>query len=248
MKRPFVSLNMASSLDGKITTFEKEKVRFGSDEDRESMENLRSKVDAILIGKDTLLADDPPLILRIPKFIEQRRELKNNAQPFNIVVSSTLDIPIEDSDFFREKSTPKIVFTTEAADQDKIDRLQPYTQVIIIPTNADGQVDLTSMVEKMADLGIDHLLLEGGGTLNFAMLNAGIIDEIYLTLCPFIIGGYSAPTTFDGKGFPKEFVRKLSLEEHRVGQLGEMFLKYSVQSDQPVVEQSPILRKGVRLT
>ncbi len=250
MKRPFVSLNMASSIDGKITTFEKEKVRFGSDEDRESMEDLRSRVDAILIGKDTLIADDPPLILRIPKYIEQRRQLKGdtNPHPINVAISSTLDIPIEDSDFFLEKSTSKLVFTTERAEQARVDRLRHYAEVVILPAAEQGQVPLDQMAEAMVALGIQHLLLEGGGTLNFAMLGAGLIDEIYLTICPFVIGGYTAPTTFDGKGFPKELVRKLALQTYRVGQLGELFLKYAVQTELPVVEQSRMFRKGVRLT
>lgn len=214
------------------------------------MEDLRSRVDAILIGKDTLVADDPPLILRIPKYIEQRLQLKGNAdrQPVNIAISSTLDIPIEDSDFFQEKSTVKVVFTTTRAEQAKVERLRHYAEVVILPTNQQGQVSLDQMAGAMVDLGIQHLLLEGGGTLNFAMLEAGLIDEIYLTICPFVIGGYTAPTTFDGIGFPKEFVRKLSLQMYRVGQLGELFLKYAVQTDLPVVEQSQMFRKGVRLT
>lgn len=248
MKRPFVSLNMASSIDGKITTFEKEKVRFGSDEDRESMEMLRAQVDAILIGKDTLIADDPPLLLRIPRFVEQRRQMKGDAQPVNVTVSSKLDIPIEDSDFFREKSTAKIVFTTDLAAQADVGRLRRFAEVVVLPADAHGQVPLDQMAAKMADLGIEHLLLEGGGTLNFAMLAADMIDEIYLTLCPFIIGGVDAPTTFDGRGFPKELVRKLVLQEHRQGRMGELFLKYAVVADRAVVEPSQIFRKGVRLS
>ena len=250
MKRPFISLNMASSIDGKITTFEKEKVRFGSDEDRAGMEALRSKVDAILIGKDTLVADDPPLILRIPQYIEQRLQLKGEArrQPINVVISSTLDMPIETSDFFQEASTSKLVFTTDLADSSKVERLRRYADVVILPADGQRRVPLDQMVEKMAGLGIQHLLLEGGGTLNFAMLEAGLIDEIYLTICPFIIGGAASPTTFDGQGFPKEIVRKLSLEAHRIGRLGEIFLKYSVKTERPAVEQSQIFRKGVRLT
>lgn len=248
MKRPFVSLNMASSIDGKITTFEKEKVRFGSDEDRALMENLRSRVDAILIGKDTLIADDPPLLLRIPQYIEQRLQLKGAAQPINVAVSSTLDIPIEDSDFFLEKSTVKVVFTTKRAAPAKVACLRQYAEVVVLQENEQGKVPLEQMVATMVDLGIQHLLLEGGGTLNFAMLEANLIDEIYLTICPFVIGGYAAPTTFDGPGFPKASVRKLTLQEHRLGQLGELFLKYTVQPERPTVEQSQIFRKGTVLS
>lgn len=243
--RPKITLNMAASIDGKTTTFEREKVRFSSDEDRALMENLRSRVDAVLIGAGTLRTDDPPLILRIPQYQEQRSALKGNANPLNIVVSARLDFPIEDSDFFRHPDTEKLVFTTARAPLDKQTTLKRYAKVIEAPETDEGKVDICEMTRLMVGLKIKHLLLEGGGELNFGMLKQHLVDEIYLTLCPYVIGGGNAPTIVDGSGFPKNLVQKLLLESCRVGEKGEVFLKYQVDKKEGAeVQPSTMFRKG----
>lgn len=243
--RPQITLNMAASIDGKTTTFEREKVRFSSDEDRELMEDLRSRVDAILIGAGTLKSDDPPLILRIPKYQQQRKMLKANENPINAVVSTKLDFPIDESDFFTHPSTEKLVFTTKRAPKDRRLKLKQYAEVIEVPETNEGMIDLCEMARIMFGLKINHLLLEGGGNLNFSMLRQRFIDEIYLTLCPFVIGGHSAPTIFDGDGFSKDYVRKLILESARTGTKGELFLKYQVDNTDGVqVQPSTMFRKG----
>lgn len=246
MERPFTSLNMASSIDGKTTTFQREKVRFASDEDRELMEDLRSRTDAILIGAGTLATDDPPLILRIPRFAKQRRALgKRPDNPINIVVSSRLDFPIEESDFFGCSATDKIVFTTTSASSDKVNRLKKYSEVVRVPPDEGGKVDLRRMCRIMLDFNIRHLMLEGGGALNAEMITRKLIDEVYLTICPFVIAGQASPTTFDGEGFEKESVIKLDLEDCRRGSGGELFLKYSVRNSHVVkVEPSRMFSRG----
>ncbi len=243
--RPKITLNMAASIDGKTTTFEREKVRFSSDEDGALMEDLRSRVDAVLIGAGTLQTDDPPLILRIPQYQEQRRTLKRNVNPLNVVVSARLDFPIEDSDFFNHPDTEKLVFTTARAPLDKLTALKRYAKVFEVPETDEGKVDLCEMTRMMVGLKIKHLLLEGGGELNFGMLRRHLIDEIYLTLCPYVIGGRNAPTIVDGSGFPKNLVQKLLLESCRIGKRGEVFLKYQVDKKAGTeVHPSAMFRKG----
>jgi len=242
-KRPFVSLNMAQSIDGKITTIEKLKVRIGSPEDRELMEELRSKADAILIGKGTLIADDPPLIIRNPKYKKQRELYNKNSHPVNIVVSSRIDFPIENSDFFNCKVTDKVVITTLEADNDSIKKLKTFADVHTVARDENNKVNLMEALDVMTRLGIRHLLLEGGGSINFAMLENNLIDEIFLTMCPFIMGG-PAPTTFDGKGFTKEQVRKLKLVSMKKGKYNELFLKYKVLTKTADVKKSSIFHKG----
>lgn len=243
--RPKITLNMAASIDGKTTTFEREKVRFSSDEDRALMEDLRSRVDAVLIGAGTLRTDDPPLILRIPEYQEQRSTLKGNANPLNVVVSARLDFPIEDSDFFKHPDTEKLVFTTARAPLYKRTALKQYAEVIEAPETDEGMIDLCEMTRIMVGLEITHLLLEGGGNLNFGMLQQHLIDEIYLTLCPYVIGGGNAPTIIDGHGFPKNLVQKLLLESCQAGEKGEIFLKYQVDKNaETEVQPSTMFRKG----
>jgi len=244
LKRPFVSLNMAQSLDGKITTVEKLKVRIGSPEDRELMEKLRSQADAILIGKGTLIADDPPLIIRNPKYRRQRKQYnKKSDHPVNVVVSSKLDFPIENSDFFNCRDTDKIVITTREADKGARKQLEKFADVHIVAKDENNKVNLLEALDVMRNMGIRHLLLEGGGSINFAMLENNLIDEIYLTLCPFIMGG-PAPTIFDGRGFTKEQVRKLELLSVKKGEFNELFLKYRVLTHIADVKKSRIFHKG----
>jgi 5-amino-6-(5-phosphoribosylamino)uracil reductase len=237
---------MASSIDGKITTFRREKLRFSSDQDRELMEDLRSRVDAILIGAGTLNADDPPLILRIPEYQLQRQRFgKRTVNPINVVVSANLDFVVEDSDFFNCPATEKLVFTTTAAPRSSRIKLSKYAHIIELAPTISGDVNLRVMAQVMHKLKIRSLLLEGGGSLNFSMLNEGLVDEIYLTLCPFVIGGLMSPTSFDGDGFSKELVKKVELESSRVGSQGELFLKYKVKNHEPViVKPSATFRKG----
>ncbi len=230
-ERPFVSLNMASSIDGKITTREREKFRFGSDEDRDLMQQLRSRADAVLIGRGTLFDEDPRLVLTDPGHIARRRQLKGSPQPIKVLTSASLDFPVEDSRFFTCPESEKIVFTTADADPAAIQRLQRFARVVQIPATAGGRVDLEQVVRAMPELGIEHLLLEGGGILNFAMLEADLIDEIYLTLCPVVIGGAGAQTTFEGAGFTRETARRLSLQSLRMNKGGEIFLHYAVKRD-----------------
>ncbi|RMH72994.1 MAG: RibD family protein [Gemmatimonadetes bacterium] len=229
MKRPFIRLNMASSIDGKITTVQRDTIHLGSAEDRALMEELRADADAVLIGSGTLIDEDPRLLVEHPGRIAQREALKGNPQPMNMVVSSTLNFPIENSRFFTRDAVKKVVFTTPQADERQREALKDVATVITVPATATGHVDVVEMVQRMPDLGIQQLLLEGGGILNFAMLRANLIDEIYLTLCPLVIGGATAQTTFEGAGFSHEMIRRLQLRSLRVNEVGELFLRYAVQ-------------------
>ncbi len=80
------------------------------------------------------------------------------------------------------------------------------------------------------------------------MLEAGLIDEIYLTVCPFIFGGRTAPTSFDGAGFTREHVRKLALKGHRPSASGEVFLHYQVLADAPALEASRLFPNGFEIS
>lgn len=150
-------------------------------------------------------------------------------------------------DFFREPETEKLVFTTERASSALREAAGRFARVEVVALDTSGRVDLTEVLRGLPRLGVRNLLLEGGGELNFSMLQADLIDEIYLTLCPFAFGGRTAPTPFDGNGLPKERVRKLVLRESRVGSKGELFLRYEVLREAPTVDASQLFRKGYEI-
>jgi len=99
----------------------------------------------------------------------------------------------------------------------------------------------------MPSMGVRHLLLEGGGELNFSMLEADLVDEVYLTICPYLFGGRDAPSPVDGAGFPRKHVRKLVLKSHRAGTHGELFLRYAVLPDAPAVSPSRLFPHGYEI-
>lgn len=242
--RPFVSLNVAESADGKIAPVGHGKVNFGSAEDRALMESLRALADGVLIGGGTLRAEDPSLIIRNPDIRARRIATKGSPHPRNMTVCSTLPEQLGEMKFFREPETEKIIFTTDRNPAEVLQSAAKLAHVEVVPLNAAGRVDLTELVRRLPGLGVQHLLLEGGGELNFSMLEAGLVDEVYLTLCPFLFGGRTAPTGVDGEGFPRDAVRKLALKSHRASSSGEIFLQYEVLADRPQLSASKMFPNG----
>lgn len=226
--RPFTYLNLAISVDGKITTADRKLHGFGGPEDRDLMDELRARADAVMIGASTLREEDPPLLVTSPERLEQRRGDGLSPQPWNVIISRSLDLPaFESSRFFQTGGFRKIIFTSEMQSPENIARLQPFADVACVPEVANG-IDLKAVSEKLSRMGVKNLLLEGGGTLNFAMLRDGLVDELNITLCPLVFGGATAPTAFSGDGFNFNQVPELKLVELKTGACDRLFLKYRV--------------------
>jgi riboflavin-specific deaminase-like protein len=242
-----VTLNVAESADGKLAPIDGGKINFGSREDRAQMDELRAVVDAVLIGSGTLRAEDPPLVIRDPAVRERRVAAKGTPHPLNITVCSTLPDHLADMNFFRSGETDKLVFTTERTPPALRETASRFARVELVSLDGSGRIDLVEVLGKLPALGVHHLLLEGGGELNFSMIAAGLIDEIYVTVCPFVFGGRTATTSFDGAGFTREHVRKLSLKSHRLSASGEIFLRYDVLPDAPALEASRFFPNGFEI-
>ena len=247
-KRPFVRLNVAESVDGKLAPAKRGKVNFGSDDDRFEMENFRADADGVIIGGGTLLGEDPPLIIRNHEILARRLATKGSKHPKNICICSSLPPNLAEMKFFTNEETEKLAFTTSRTPSHLIKLAQQHAQVELIPLDASGRVDLAEVVRRLPAHGINSLLLEGGGELNFSMLEAGFVDEVCITLAPFIFGGRSAPTSFDGVGFSCENVRKLSLKSHRVNSHGEIFLRYDVVAEAPTITPSRLFSNGIQIS
>ncbi len=246
--RPFVRLNVAESVDGKLAPVNSGKVNFGSDEDRWEMENFRADADGVIIGSRTLLAEDPPLIIRNPELIARRMSAKGSRHPKNICVCASLPPNLAEMRFFTNGETEKLVFTTSRTPSNLRDLARRYAQIEMVSLDTTGRVNLVEVVRRLPAHGINRLLLEGGGELNFSMLNAGFVDEVCITLAPFIFGGRSASTSFDGMGFTYENVRKLSLKSHRVNSHGEVFLRYDVVAEAATIKPSHLFTNGIQIS
>ena len=127
--------------------------------------------------------------------------------------------------FLTHPDTKKIVFTTRLAPNARVKRIRRAAEVVVLPRRT---VSPALVLDDLERRGVRKVLLEGGGTIHFSFLKEDLVDDIYVTLTPRLIGGAGAPSLLDGKGFLKDDHKKLKLiSERRVGD--ELFLKYRVR-------------------
>jgi 2,5-diamino-6-(ribosylamino)-4(3H)-pyrimidinone 5'-phosphate reductase len=220
MPRPFVLFNAAVSLDGKLAPASRRKVRLGSGLDRARMDRLRAGSDAILIGAATLRAEDPPLQVRTAAGRRLRKRVGRSGPLIEVLLSKSLRIPAS-SRFLREDGIPRIVVAPSAAPAARLARLRGRCEVWTV---GGARVDPATLLRRLARRGVRRLLVEGGGEVFASFLEAGLVDEIHLTVTPFLIGGRDAPTLFDGSGFSGDLPR-LALELCR-REDQEVYLRY----------------------
>ncbi len=223
-RRPHVSVNLAISLDGKITTYRRENFPLGTKRDRLRMDEIRAENDAVIIGAGTLRHDGYPILVRDDKVRRRRVRNHDHAHPINVVLSRRLDMPLNRK-LWKHEETRKVVYTTKLAPARAIAKFSKVCEVVVLPRKT------LSPEAVLADLykrGCRRVLLEGGGTVHFAFAAEGVIDELFVTLTPRLIGGADAPTLMDGKGFLKR--NHLELKLKSVTQIGqELYLNYLVK-------------------
>jgi diaminohydroxyphosphoribosylaminopyrimidine deaminase/5-amino-6-(5-phosphoribosylamino)uracil reductase len=189
---PFVTLKTASTLDGKIASKTGDSRWVTGTTAREQVHTLRHQHEAIMVGIGTVLADDPLLNTRaaVPAI-----------NPVRIIVDSQLRLPLS-ARVVTDRTIRTIVLASAQADEARKLALEAAGVEVVICGN-EAQVDLTAGMKKLGELEIGSILLEGGGQLNGAMLEAGLIDKIILYYAAKIIGGAAAPGTFTFAGFDK---------------------------------------------
>ncbi|KXB05688.1 5-amino-6-(5-phosphoribosylamino)uracil reductase [candidate division MSBL1 archaeon SCGC-AAA382A13] len=187
--KPYVILNAAMTVDGKIAS-KTGNSQISCDRDLDRVHRLRSEVDGIMIGIETVLADDSELTVRRVK----------GENPIRIVIDSKGRTPSDAR--VLDDSAPTIIGSSELIkDRDK-KRLQSLNAEVII--TGEETVDLSSLLQILKkEKGMNKLLLEGGSTLNWSMMKEGLVDEIRIAIHPTIIGGKDAKTLVDGEGMEK---------------------------------------------
>ena len=221
LRRPRCFLNVATSLDGKIASVAREYPTYSSSADRQMMDRIRARADAILIGAGTLRATDFPLRIRSAALRRQRKKAGRPEQPLNILLSASLRVPPRGR-FFGAPDLNRLVVTTRSVPESRVRVFASRSEVLRLGRD---RVDPRVLLRRLHARGIRELLLEGGGSMNFDFFRMGLVDEIFLTLCPVVIGGDSSPTPVDGIGFtPRTFPRFRLLKMSRRG--AEVFLHY----------------------
>lgn len=188
-KIPYVILKSAMTVDGKIATTIGDSKWITNEKSREHVHMLRGRVMAIMVGVNTVIKDNPYLTARI-------RGLKS---PTRIIIDSQGRIPL-DSNVLCDRSAKTIIATTKKMPVDKINKLRNLAIDIIIVDSIDGKVNLKELIKVLGTMGIDSVLIEGGGTLNYSALKEGIVDKVMFYIAPKIIGGSNALTPVEGNG------------------------------------------------
>ncbi|MEM3382778.1 MAG: 2,5-diamino-6-(ribosylamino)-4(3H)-pyrimidinone 5'-phosphate reductase [Nitrososphaerales archaeon] len=189
MDRPYVIINSAMTIDGKIAT-KKGDSKISSKEDLVRVHKLRASVDAIMVGINTVLIDDPSLKV---KYCQGKN-------PIRIVVDSKARTPITSR--ILDKDTPTFIAVTEKAPIDRINKLKEAGANIIFCGKGE-EVDLVMLFKILKDMGINKVLVEGGGNINWSVISQGLFDELQVTIGPFIVGGKDAITLVEGDGFER---------------------------------------------
>lgn len=179
-KRPFVILKAGMTIDGKIATKTFESQWITSEESRKFSHELRGMCDAIMVGINTVLKDDPSLNVRAGRYPHS---------PARIIVDSKLRISQSAKVLSKDLENIAIIATTDSYDREKFEILSKMENVrIVIVKDKNGRVDLRDLLKKLKEFNISSILLEGGGSLNASMLKENLVDKFYFFIAPKIIG------------------------------------------------------------
>ncbi|MFZ0011111.1 MAG: 2,5-diamino-6-(ribosylamino)-4(3H)-pyrimidinone 5'-phosphate reductase [Halobacteriota archaeon] len=219
--RPYVFINSAMSADGKISTVARKQVRISGEDDLRRVDALKADVDAVMVGVGTVLADDPKLTIKSVALKRTRVDQGRTENPLRVVVDSRARTPPTAAVL----GSNALVATSQQAPRHRVEELETKAEILVV---GEREVDLVALLGRLEDRGVESLLVEGGATLNFALLRLGLVDEIYTYVGNIIIGGSAAPTLVDGEGLTNDFV-KLNLQEIR--QIGDgVLIKWRVIS------------------
>ena len=188
--KPYVILSAATSVDGKIATKTGDS-NLSSKQDKVRLHKLRSKVDAILIGKNTVLLDNPLLTVRYTK----------GKNPIRIILDSKGTISKKSKILQTSDKIPTIIAVSKKISKSNFDKLCKFPVEII--TAGKNSVDIKLLLKKLSNKKINTILVEGGGTVNWEFIKHNLFDELIITLSPFLIGGNDAISFVQGKGFEK---------------------------------------------
>lgn len=209
-KIPFITVKVAQSLDGKIATRRGDSKWITSDRSLNYAHRLRANYDAIMVGVNTILRDNP----KLDAWFSQK-------QPIKIIVDSNLSTP-QDAAIFSEGSRVIIAtFSVKPEQETENRKIIAQKATLLEVREKAGQVNLRDMLKKLATrFQITNILVEGGGTLIGSLFDEGLVDKILFFISPKIIGGKEAISSVMGKGIARieQAVKLKNLKIKHIGQ------------------------------
>lgn len=214
---PYVVMKYAMTADGKIATKTGASRWITGEASREEVQRMRSQYMGIMVGIGTVLADDPMLNVRI----------EGKRSPVRIICDSHLRIPL-DSQICRTARQYRTIIACAEDEREKSRKLEEMGIQVVHCPDGNGEVDLKRLMECVGNLGIDSILLEGGGTLNDSALRAGIVQKIMVFVAPKLFGGAGSKTPVAGVGveIPSEAVSLRFLGMRQTGE--DLLLEYDI--------------------
>jgi 2,5-diamino-6-(ribosylamino)-4(3H)-pyrimidinone 5'-phosphate reductase len=241
--RPYVLINMISSLDGKVAVSGKAG-SLGGPVDRTVMRTLRAHADAVMVGAGTLRAEK--LTLAVPEDRARARQARGlKPQPLAVVATATGDVPLEEN-LLGPSPDNLVIFASAETPQEHLCTLSSYASVEVVAEEktttpemagssrtdrSASRLDLAQVLETLKKRhAVDVLLVEGGPALNHTLVSSDLADELFLTLAPKVLGGdarYATPTVLEGPpiGCQKAQPRLISI--HFAD--NELFLRYTLR-------------------
>jgi len=209
---PFITVKVGQSLDGRIATKTGDSKWITSDKSRVYAHRLRSEFDAIMVGVNTILRDNP----RLNASFSDKRLIK-------IVVDSQLSTPQNANIFSKDSSVIIVTLPTQPGQQTENRKILTQKAKILEVKEKAGQINLKDMLKKLAHQEISNILVEGGGTLIGTLFDEGLVDKILFFISPKIIGGKDAISSVMGQGIAR-IDRATKLKDVKLKRIGEDFL------------------------
>jgi len=211
---PFITAKAAMTLDGKIASHTGDSKWISCEESRLRVHRLRSIVDAVVVGGNTALKDNPSLNCRLP----EKEKIKD---PVRVVFDTHLDISLDSKIVANASDGKTIIFSSITSSDEKRRELEKKGCSVEKISSADGvNPDPAEAMKALAGRGIQSVLLEGGGELIYSFMKAGLVDRFMIFIAPKIIGGRQAKTFMEGEGISsiKEAVRLMDLKTENSGE------------------------------
>lgn len=208
-KSPFVTVKSAVSLDGKTATVTGDSEWITGEEARLDVHHYRHKHDAILVGVNTVIADNPKLTSRLPN---------GGRNPIRIILDTNLRTPL-DANVMTDNEAPTWIFTGgNVTEQEKASFLEmPQVEIIQLE---EEQVDINTVLGILGERKVMSVFVEGGSDVNGSFLKKQRINQLIMYMAPKLIGGKDAPTSFAGEGF-QQISEILGLTIKQVAMIGE---------------------------
>jgi diaminohydroxyphosphoribosylaminopyrimidine deaminase/5-amino-6-(5-phosphoribosylamino)uracil reductase len=191
INKPFVLLKAGMTLDGKIATANGDSQWITSDHSRRIVHKLRQKYSAIMVGVNTVIADNPSLTCRLDQEVKQ---------PYRIILDTHARSPIESNVFNDDYSHLTYLVCKETISERALKGFINRDIKIIKCKLHHGRIDLNDLMLQLGEMGVDSVLIEGGSDVHFSAIESGVVDKILLFIAPKIIGGKQAKSVIGGDG------------------------------------------------